>query len=202
MNGRQCSSFLITLPILQKQQWKQLLLCSPSQLAEYSTEKNITQLSLPILHALTIFAATAKQSLFTNSLFQCKKETNTQMVEFQRGQDWDQAFHKHLIHSSSTLTPIKHFQSVILTRHPVRIFFLSSVPYVIKIWKSFRFRASENADYGLDSTPKESNGKALLNLTVPNKLQNFSGWKSNLSVFIKHCMETFKFLEMGVTMKS
>lgn len=49
--------------------------------------KIITQLSLPILHALTTFTATAKLRLFTHSLFQCKKEMNAQMVEFQRGQD-------------------------------------------------------------------------------------------------------------------
>lgn len=110
--------------------------------------KKITPLSLPTFCVLTIFTATAKQSLFTDSLFQCKKEMKTWMIRFQRGQDWDQAFHKYLMHSSSTSTPIKHFQSVILTKHPTRIFFLSLVPHMNKIWKSFRIRESKNTEYG------------------------------------------------------
>lgn len=73
--------------------------------------------------------------------------------------------------------------------------FSFSVQSHTRFWKSFRFRGSENADYGLNSILKASNGKALLNLMVSNKLQN-------LPAFIKHCMETFKFLEMGGIMKS
>lgn len=121
----------------------------------------ITQLSLPRLH--TLITATAKQSFFTNSLFPCKKEMNTQRFEEARTESklftaflpWQELN----ISSDSDETPNQDF--------------LSSVSYMIKIWKAFWFRGSENTGSGLDSVPKESNGKALLNLTVPDKLLNF-----------------------------
>lgn len=55
------------------------------------------------------FTSSTKQNLFTDSLYWCNKERNTQMVKPQSGQGWDYFFQKYLIHSSSILTPGKHF---------------------------------------------------------------------------------------------
>lgn len=59
MNDRQCSSFLITLPALQKQQCKQLFLYSPPDLLNILLKKYYTVITTNI-HALSIFTAMAK----------------------------------------------------------------------------------------------------------------------------------------------
>lgn len=131
----------------------------------------IWQLSLPRLHTLTIsHLPQSKTCLQIHYIDVIKKGiprwSNLKVVRaeiiFFRSTWYTAPLSWHLVSTS-----------MILTSHPIRTFWFSSVPHAIKIWKCFRFRGSENAEYRFHSLPEE-NWKGSASTTVK---KHFSFWK-------------------------
>lgn len=152
MNDRQCSSFLITLPALQKQQCKQLFLHSPPDLLNILLKKYYTVITTNT-SCFEYFHSYGKAYLQIHCL-------NVRKKRILRWSNFKEARIETKLFTSTWYTALlpRRLLSIsslwFLTRHPIRIFFPSSVSYMIKIWRSFRFRGTKNEDYGLDSDPK------------------------------------------------